>query len=218
MKIWNGFTVAGQAIYDNTVGSGNLALTNARDDSEAFTFSFDLKKSFDMGLDLRFGYSYTEAEDVNPQTSSVAFSNFNGVAVNDVNRAKPANSDYVTRNRFTFRATYAKEFFRGLRTVVSLDAFASEGQPQSYTFSTQRGGLSIANSTDGRHLLYVPTGLTDPNVVFDAGFDDAAFFEFVNRRGISSGLQDRNSEETRWTYRVDLGISQEFRIYNDYKA
>ncbi len=78
----------------------------------------------------------------------------------------------------------------------------------------------------GRHLLYIPDGPTDPNVVFDPDFDQEAFFAWAAGQGLGPGFTERNGYNTGWSNRFDLRISQEiplpanlvgriyFKVYN----
>jgi hypothetical protein len=205
-----GTTLAGTPIYSDTTGSRNLMLTNASVDADTHVLSLVLKKEFDFGLDLLAGYSYTDAEDISPMTSSTAGSNFNNVATNDPQNPGVGPSNYFVPHRFTLRAVYGKELIGNLRTSVSLYGQASEGQPQSYVMGSQD---QESDGRNGRHLLYVPNGPTDPNVVYDAGFDQAAFTNFVNREGLGAGFVGRNAQHARWSYRLDLRVDQELPTF-----
>ncbi|MEQ8204858.1 MAG: carboxypeptidase regulatory-like domain-containing protein [Woeseia sp.] len=207
-----GQTILGQPIYDFTNGQDNLMLTNSTADGSSDVYSFSLRKNFDWGLDMMLGYAYTDAEDVSPMTSSVAVSNFENLATNDVNNPIAGTSNYVVPHRLTFRASYANEFFGDNTTRFTMFAYASEGQPQSYVMG---GGGLEGDGFFGRHLLYVPTGPTDPNVQFDAGFDQAAFFAWVNDKGLSSGLQERNAQHAKWSTRIDFKVDQEFPSFGN---
>ena len=206
-----GTTIAGQPIYTATNGVGNFMLTNANDDGSAHSFSTSFKKDFDFGLELMVGYAYTAAEEVNPMTSSVAFSNFTSVSTTDINDPGLGESNYVVPHRLTMRATYAKDFFAGLTTRATLYAYASEGQPQSYVFDIED---DLEDGRSRRQLLYVPSGPTDPNVIFDPGFDQAAFFAFVDKEGLSQGF-DRNDNNAKWSYRMDFRVDQELPTFVD---
>ena len=206
-----GTTIIGQPIYDFTNGSDNLLLTNSSREGSGDLFSIQLAKDFGNGLDMMIGYAYTEADDVTPMTSSTAGSNFDNLATNDINDLIPGPSNYVVPHRFTFRASYGREFFRDLRTRFTVFAFVAEGQPQSYSM-----GSSGALEGDGffaRHLLYVPDGPSDPNVIFDDGFDQAEFFAWVASEGLAPGLQTRNRLHAPWTNRIDIRIDQDIPTF-----
>jgi len=185
-------------------------------DGSTTLISVLLNKDFDWGLDLSMGYAYTRAKDVSPMTSSTAGSNFNNIALNDINNPGPATSNYVVPHRLTLRAMYAKDFFGDNTTRITMYAVTQEGQPQSYVMGSddQEGDQRF-----GRHLLYVPTGAGDPNVIFDPAFDQAAFFDFVTREGLKPGIQARNGQFAKWSTRFDLAIYQDLPTWNsDFKG
>jgi hypothetical protein len=207
-----GTTIIGQPIYGYTNGEDNFMLTNSSASADTDVLSLILKKDFEWGLDLMLGYSYTDAEDVSPMTSSTAGSNFDNLATNDPQNPGAGPSNYFVPHRFTMRAVYTKEFVADLQTRVTVFGFASEGQAQSYVM----GSSDLeGNGRFGRHLLYVPTGATDPNVIFEPGFDQAGFFDFVAREGLESGLQNRNENHAKWSYRLDFRIDQELPTFID---
>ncbi|MBT8099567.1 MAG: TonB-dependent receptor, partial [Gammaproteobacteria bacterium] len=206
-----GQTLAGYPIYDYTIGEDNYMLTNSSEDGTSTLLSVILNKSFDWGLDLSMGYAHTRAKDVSPMTSFVAGSNFDNLALIDINNPFPGVSNYVVPHRFTLRASYANQFFGDNSTYITAYAVAQEGQPISYTMAAGLEGEGF----NSRHLLYVPSGPTDPNVVYDPGFDQAAFDAFVASAGLSPGIQARNSVHAKWSSRVDLSVMQEIPLFAD---
>jgi hypothetical protein len=64
-----------------------------------------------------------------------------------------------------------------------------------------------------RHPLYVPDGPSDPNVIFDAAFDQNAFFAWVANEGLAPGLQTRNRLHASWTNRIDIRIDQDIPTF-----
>jgi len=177
-----GQTRAGTPIYDYTNGADNFMLTNSDENPISNTVSVVLRKDFDWGLDVLFGYAWTEAEDVSPMTSAVAASNFDNTALLDINNPEAANSNYVVPQRYTLRLNYARAFFGDNLTEVTLYGFVNKGQPQSYAMNS--GDLE-GDGFFGRHLLYIPAGPTDPNVVFGPDFDQEAFFAWVADKGLA---------------------------------
>lgn len=201
-----GTTAAGAPIYDFVEGEDNFMLTNSDFDAGSDILSVLAYKDWDFGLDASLGYSYTDGEDVVPMTSSVAGSNFDNVALIDLNNPRPGTSNYVVPHRFTLRASLGRNFFGDYETRFTLYGFVKEGQPQSFAMSSsdlEGGGFF------GRHLLYVPDGGSDPNVVFAPGFPVDEFFDWVARQGLGPGFVDRNSHHARWSNRFDLGVHQE---------
>ncbi|MDH3748504.1 MAG: TonB-dependent receptor [Gammaproteobacteria bacterium] len=201
--------------------NGDYILTNVQgSDAESFSFAGTLSKSYDWGLDWTFGYAYTEADDVSPMTSSVAFSNYFLTANSDSNNPGLSRSNYEIPNRFILRLGYENEFFGDNKTRFSLVGSRNEGRPFSYTFFEQ-GMFFVGpffNPDDDRSLLYMPSGPNDPNVVFDPGFDQAAFFEFAESVDLTKhggSIVPRNSNRGSWWTKVDVRVSQEIPGFSD---
>ncbi len=210
-----GTTSAGTPIYDFTNSSDNHMLTNGSGSPTSDMLSFVIKKEFDFGLSAQIGYAWTEGEDISPMTSSTAGSNFDNLATLDINNPSVGNSNWVVPQRFTMNFFYAHTFFGDNETRISLQGWAAEGQPQSYVMS---GGDLEGDGFFGRHLLYVPTGVSDPNVVFDAGFDQAAFFDFVAREGLAPGFTTRNDINTGWSTVWNMSVRQDIRLGDQLKS
>ncbi len=204
-----GTTRAGTPIYDYVNGRDNFMLTNSSFDASSDVLSVLLTKRWDWGLDASLGYAYTDSEDISPMTSSVAGSNFDNLATLDINNPRPATSNYEVPNRFSLRASIGRDFIEGFETRFTVFAYLQEGQPQSFAMGS--GDLE-GDGFFGRHLLNVPTGVDDPNVVFADGFATNDFFDWVSREGLSPGFTERNGQHARWSNRFDLGVYQDFPV------
>jgi hypothetical protein len=204
-----GTTTAGTPIYAYTNGRDNFMLTNTDLGASSDILSVMLRKFWASGLDLFVGYSYIRAEDVSPMTSAVAGSNFDNTALIDINNPIVGTSNYVVPHRFTLRASYGREFLEGLETRITVQGFVQEGQPQSFVMGSQD---LEGDGFYGRHLLYVPDGASDPNVVFADGFETDEFFAFVSREGLEPGFVERNGTHANWSKRFNIRISQELPI------
>lgn len=108
-----------------------FVLTNSPDDANSLLVSGAVSKSYDFGLDWSLGYAYSDAEDVHPMTSSVAFSNYVNRSFGDPQDVTSAVSDYNTKHRFTALATYEKAFFGDHLTKLSAFGQAVSGRPYS---------------------------------------------------------------------------------------
>ncbi|MCO1335133.1 TonB-dependent receptor [Microbulbifer sp. OS29] len=200
-------TSDGRPIYDSANGrSQDFMLTNVDGDSGySSVLSLGLSKAFDFGLNVAIGYAFTEAEDVNPMTSSVAYSNYTKITTADAQNPGTATSNYVVPHRFTLKLDYIQEFFAGYETRFTLFGSANEGIPYSYTFADSNFG----DAGWGRGLLYVPTDSGDTNVVFTDNFDTEAFFAWANSEDLASGTMQRNSLDSDWWTKFNFRIDQE---------
>lgn len=196
--------------------NSDYILSNVRDGKdEQKSLAISLSKSHDWGLDWTIGYSWTDSEDVSPMTSSVAFSNYANISVSDSNNPGSTVSNYQIPQRWTFRFNFRRAFFGDYLSKLTVFGSANEGRPFSYVFAD--GGFTFGDIIDDRHLLYVPTGPSDPNVVFSPGFDTTAFFDFVNSSGLdkyAGGVAPRNKFDNDWWHKWDIRIEQEFPGFN----
>jgi hypothetical protein len=206
-----GIAPDGRPIYNNTRGFRNdTVLTNVQgSDAKSLNWSIGLSKNYDSGWDWSLGYSYTDAKDVNPMTSSTSSSNYGNVAVSDSNNPGLAVSNYSIPHRFTFRVSYEAYWWADNRTKISVFGSANQGRPFSYVFSRDDGD-TFGDERDYRHLLYVPDGPNDSSVTYEPGFDQQAFFDFVQAEGLKPGIQKRNDEQSDWWTHWDLRLEQEF--------
>lgn len=210
------WTQTGTAADGRPVYSGNtndFLLTNADEKGWARALSIAVAKDYNNGIDWTFGYAFTQAKDVNPMTSSVAFSNFSNFQTFDPVNPELGVSDYVIPHRFTFNLNMRKEFFKNYATKASLFATANEGAPYSYTMSSTPA-FSIGNNA-ARNLAYIPTGISDPVI---SPLSNAAavqsLMDFINGHDVlrdeKGNIAGRGIANDPWRSRVDLRFAQEF--------
>lgn len=121
----------GRPIYES-VRRESFVLTNSDDEqNRTISISGGIQKSYDNGFDYALGYAYTDSQDVQPMTSSVAFSNYTNRAAFDPQEQVRSTSDYNTSHRFTGVANYEREFFRDYATRLSVVGLLSSGRPYS---------------------------------------------------------------------------------------
>ena len=132
----------GYPIYDS-VREASFVLTNSTDGNRSKAASISLAKSFDNGFDFTVGYAYTDAEDVQPMTSSVAFSNYNNRAFFDPQEDVLSTSNYNIEHRVTFTTSWRKALFGQYLTTLSLYGSANSGRPYSFVID----GNSVYNFT-----------------------------------------------------------------------
>jgi outer membrane receptor for ferrienterochelin and colicin len=207
-----GQTIVGAPIYQAVPGrgEGNLMLTNTGRTSRAHVVSAVFQKSWDWGLDALLGYAWTDATDVSPMTSFTASSSFDNLATNDINFPGPGPSNYVVRNRVTLRLSYAQELFGDNLTRFTLMGYYNEGQPNTYTMDSDD---VLQTGRSRRHLLYVPDGPNDPNVVYTSNFPVTEFLDWARKRDLKGGqFVSRNSVDSHSSSRIDLRVDQEIPL------
>ncbi|MEL6366241.1 MAG: TonB-dependent receptor [Pseudomonadota bacterium] len=234
-----GANLAGLPNFDSP-GLDSFLLTNADDVAEAFNYSFTIQKDYDNGFDWTLGYAYSDSDDINPMTSSVAFSNYNNRAfVNPNDSTVSQESNYNIDHRITVQANLRKDFFNtGLDTKVSLFGEIRSGLPYSFTFNnSQLFNFTpfLGNGADSV-LLYVPEGgqltvnpdgvtTNDPAINVGAGFDVDAFNAFLLDNDLTEfagGFVEPNSQNSDWFNKWDIRIAQELpgipNVFEDDRA
>jgi hypothetical protein len=201
----------GRPIVDGS--AFQYVLTNVEgQDASSTSISFGLSKDYDNGLSVTTSYAFTEADDVNPMTSSVAGSNYGNIAVSDPNNPRLATSDYEIRHRFTLNVSYSTELFDGLDTRFNLFGSANEGRPYSYSFAEDEIFGDQSFYGNGRQLAYIPNS-ADPRVVYGDDFDVSAFNQWIESEGLEQyrgSILPRNSQRADWWIKFDAKIEQEF--------
>ncbi len=129
-----GTNADGYPIYDS-VREASFQLTNSSKGNESIGASLYLSKFYDNGMEWTFGYAYNDAEEVQPMTSSVAFSNYQNRAFFDPEEDKLARSVYNIEHRFTFTWNWTTNLWDDNRTIISFYAHANEGVPFSYAYN-----------------------------------------------------------------------------------
>jgi hypothetical protein len=195
-----------------------IQLTNGRS-YDSHVFSLALSKRFNGGVftdngsvSVNMGYAFTDSNNFRNANSSTATSSFDESAAFD--RQNPANStsNYETRHSFTFATNFTEEFIDGFDTQLGVFFSARSGRPYSLTFDGG-GVFNDRSSGNDNALLYIPTGVNDPNL--SPSSDAAAVQSLLNyvagtNCGFTAGQTIRRNTCTEdWVFDMDLRISQE---------
>jgi outer membrane receptor protein involved in Fe transport len=203
----------------NTQRDDELMLTNAGS-FRSHTASFILSKNFDGGIFtsggstfFNVGYAFSDSQDRRNLYSSTAGSNYDLSAASDRQNPAASRGFYNSRHNFTLNTSFKEEFFDDFATRFGFTFVARSGRPYSLTFS---GGSVFGDSVSGTEnaLVYLPTGVTDPNVAPTSnlaavqGLADFANSLKCARKYVGKTIE-RNTCSNDWYYDLDLSISQE---------
>ena len=180
-----GISDEGYVQYERN-GYGSLELTNSDEKSVSYSLTATMNKSWDNGISVVTGYNYSHAEDVQPMTSSVAFSNYNYRAFTNPNEDVSSLSDWNIEHRFTLDLRYTTSFFDGLDTTFSAFAVAQSGRPYSLVY-----GQGTGNSKFG----YTP------------------YLDSENGSVLPIGTE-RNDESSPWWTKVDIAVRQDIPAFH----
>jgi len=120
--------------YDS-VREPSFVLTNSGEGNRSKNFSVSLNKAIGENFDYTIGYSWNDAEDVQPMTSSVAFSNYQNRAFFDPEEDVRSTSNYSIENRVAATANWRKTFADRIFATLSLYGSYNSGRPFSYTYN-----------------------------------------------------------------------------------
>lgn len=194
-----------------------LAKETNKGDGQQLTLSLSKPFSADSNLSWTLAYAYTDADEVNPLTSSRAISNWRSHAVLNPGEEISSRSAYVTRDRFTGQLTYRHFFFEDYKTEFSMFYEGRKGKPYSWVFNNDANGDGQA----GNDLMFIPN---PGDVLFvgataaDRAANEARFWQIVNDNGLA-GYQGqvvpRNAAFAPWVNSFDIRISQELPGFFD---
>ena len=170
-------------------------------------------------IDLFASYTHADINDAGFGTSSTASSNYSDSSRYSYQVPREGTSNFEVEHLFKLRLNWEKAFFGDYATKASLFAIRRPGQPYSYTFSENNAsvfGVRENRVDDAGHLLYVPSGASDPLFAATSFGGDAtaqqAFFDYINNSELSQyagGIAERNGDNSRWSTIVDLRLQQE---------
>ncbi len=145
----------GYPIYDS-VRAPSFVLTNSNVGDQSLNFSMSVAKSFDNGFDFTAGYSYSDSEDINPMTSSVAFSNYQNRAFFDPQEDVRSTSNYNIKHRLTFTSNYRRTLFGKYDTTLSFYGAANSGRPFSIAYNGTIDPYGFTPFLDFRDNVLLP--------------------------------------------------------------
>ena len=182
-----------------------IARPTSLGDSQQLTFS--LQKPFGDGdWFWQLAYTYTNANEVSPLTSSTSGSQLGNVALLQANEEVVARSNYAMKDRFSAALTWKHAFFGDYNTQVAVFYEGRSGKPYSYTFDNDANG-------DGRinDLLYIPRVPGD--VLFGSAAEEAAYWAYAQNDPYLSAnggrVATRNGVRNGWVNNFDVRLSQE---------
>jgi hypothetical protein len=193
----------------------DVLLLRNTNSGKAENTTISLEKPFEDNWYARVGYTYTDATDVNPGTSSRAISNWNGRIIFNPNEEIEATSNYAFRERITSLFSYRWNWAERAPLTFSMFYEGRSGRPYSFAFLGDANGDRIS----GNDLFFVPN---EGDVAFTSAStaaDQAAFYDYIETNSYLSGnrgkVADRNALRSPWSHQVDLRISQEIPLFWD---
>ncbi|HXN35003.1 MAG TPA: TonB-dependent receptor [Opitutaceae bacterium] len=195
------------AIHTNFTTSV-LDLTNTnKGGSQAYTLA--IARPLTNHWSFSAAYTHTHSEEVQPLTSSVASSNFAYRSIINPNDNHAYNSAYGIPNKYVAQATYEFNLFKrkDMGTRISGIFRMQPGHAYSWVFS----GDANNDGTSGNDAFYVPSGPSDPKVIWANAAQQTAFFQYVNQTDLyryMGSIVPPNSSYNPWQKTIDLHLEQ----------
>ena len=184
----------------------------------SYSFSGQVTKHFNFGLDLMASYTYGHSYSVNDGTSSVAYSNWKYNYSIDSNAEEMSYSMFDRPHRIMGVVSYTSPMYARMKTTVSLTYEGTSGQRYSYTMNENKD--FNGDGQRGNSVLYVPTA-EQLNQMTWANAEDAAKFD-----AFIKGDKNLAAQRGQWAQRMtgiapfehhfDLHVAQDF--YYDRKS
>jgi hypothetical protein len=206
-------------LYQNKLTGPVYELTNTGNGGSQ-EYTVELTRPFKDNWGFSLAYTHTHATQVDPFTSSVAGSGFNGQPVINPNDNIAYRSNYDVPDKFVATANKRFNFLKrkNASTTISAQFITQTGQPYSFVFKGNADGDGIL----GEDLFYVPTGPSDPKVEWASATEEANFFNYLASNSQlnkwSGKIAPRNSASAAWQETVNLHAEQEIPIWRDVRV
>jgi hypothetical protein len=195
-------------------------LTNT-DKGHTDTLTLSLDKALSHGFAGNFSITKTKSTEVNPGTSSQAYSNYNFVPRVNPNEIVEAPSRFNIPLSVKLSVNWDHAFFGDYRTTMTAYYNGHDGLPYSWVFGGDVNGDAVATDVD---LAYIPLE-NDPIVTYKAGTTAeqiAAFNHLIESDPYLSQhrgqIAERNHSQQPWVNQLDVGVQQELPgFFNDNK-
>ncbi len=207
-----------QGITDGKNGAGNRAnrprdigdvlLLRNTDKGSSSQATFSLSKPMADDWAWSLGYTFTQAKEVSPLTSSQNTSNWGNTLIYNANENVAYDSRYAIKDRVTGVVEWKHNFFGDNATRVGMFYEGRSGRPYSYIFYNDLNGDG-ASTND---LFYVPAGPGD--VLWTGGTAmETEFFDWMAKsapelQGHRGSVAPANRFRADWTNSFDVRVSQ----------
>ncbi len=193
------------------INTRSSLLTNT-DKGQSNSVTFSLDKALSHGFAGNFSITGTHSTEVNPGSSSQAYSNYNFVPRTNPNELVEAPSRFDIPLSVKASVNWDHAFFGDYRTTVTAYYNGHTGAPYSWVFGGDVNGDAVATDVD---LAYIPL-VNDPIVTYKAGTTAAqiqAFQDLIENdrylRSHRGQIAGRNAMHQPWINQLDVGFQQE---------
>lgn len=208
----------GRPIYADlqALGLTNLIQLTNLGGGSSHAMSVALAKAFENGFDFQVSYAHQNSRFTAEGTSSRGISAWRGQFDVDRNNPSPRPSLFNIDHTYRILLGYENRFIGDLLTRLDVFGSITSGRAWSTSFNVAPNNALFGRAGQGENPfqnnpLYIPDPAGDPRVVFASGFQQEAFFDFVNRNNLPTGEihQPFSNRSRRWNNIWDLRFQQE---------
>lgn len=210
---------SGDARFGRDSRFNNVFLIDNTDKGKSQQFTVSLAKPWSTESDWSWslGYTYTNATEVGPLTSSTASSGFGYQYGFNINEEVETTSRYEIKDRFSGNLNWKHKFFGDYETSVGLVYEGRSGRPYSYVFVNDANG----DTRSANDLFYVPAGrgdvlfgtLSSAGVFTPNAAMENAFFAWLEANPqlarYAGQVAPTNGFRAGWVNTFDVRFSQE---------
>ncbi|MRX07840.1 Oar protein [Pseudoduganella sp. FT25W] len=192
----------------------NVLVATKTDKGGSNVATVSLSRPMINGWSWSLAYTYTDAKEVSPLTSSTSSSNYASRSIFNPNEEVNANSNYLVKDRISALVNFRKRLFGAYNTTFGVFYEGRAGKPYSWTVNNDLNGDGLA----GNDLMFIPSAPGSGQVVFygdtaTSHANEDKFWSIVNAnpalRKSAGGVISRNNDFAPWTNSFDLRIAQE---------
>jgi hypothetical protein len=206
-----------QRYRSGTGGIGQIYEVTNADEGHTYNLTAQLQKPFSNGWEFSLAYTFSQAFDKAPLTSSQASSNWiNQTTSNDPNNPDRAHADFEVPHRILLNVSKQYQFLRRAPTDLSVVYVGQSGRPFSFRYN---GDVNFDGSF-ANDLVYVPASSSEiifvPGTVSGRTVSPAESWQnldkFINSLecldDARGQVMERNTCREPWSSRIDLRLAQ----------
>ena len=222
----------GRPIYNQTGRNTYKGGLYTESGGERDVWSVAFSRYFNDGDgSFSMGYTNQDIQELSGMASTTANSSYGKYAASDYNNRTPQRSIYETEHRF-FATASSTHYFLGADKPTTFNLYfeRKSGLPGTYSWDTYTsrnyGGTAYQQEAfgyeknlndDSSHLLYVPSGVSDPNVCWGScAAPDLAIaaqvldtlYNKLGLQGYAGQIVPNGVYEYPWRTSLDLKITQ----------
>ena len=222
----------GRPIYNQTGRGTYKGGLYTESGGERDVFSVAFSRYFNDGDgSFSMGYTHQDIQELSGMASKTANSSYGKYAASDYNNRTAQRSIYETEHRF-FATASSTHYFLGADKPTTFNLYfeRKSGLPGTYSWDTYTssnyGGTAYQQEAfgyeknlndDSSHLLYVPSGVSDPNVCWGScAAPDLAIaaqvldtlYNKLGLQGYAGQIVPNGVYEYPWRTSLDLKITQ----------